>query len=171
MLMLALVGTFLLATNHAASSKEKVESPSAWTIRCTEIPKDAEKKDSKAVKSCEIFQRLSVKETGQRLIEFAVGKNVDSETGDARGVVVLPLGILLQPGVLMQIDKDQPYKFDVNHCTEKGCFAYVDLNAEIIDHMYKGNLATLILKTIEGKNVKIALSLKGFKQSYEKVSK
>lgn len=167
-LIAALIGVFVYGSQQVAFSKDKEPEQSPWVLRCADV---ADAKDqSKTVKNCEIFQRLSVKQTGQRIIEFVVGKDaVKEKQGIKRGVVILPLGVLIQSGVRMQIDELPAYKFDLHHCTDGGCFAFVDLNSDIIGKMKKGEKAKMTMKSVEGKNVNIVLSLAGFSAAVDKL--
>ncbi|HRC26460.1 MAG TPA: invasion associated locus B family protein, partial [Alphaproteobacteria bacterium] len=84
-------GATLILTNAFAAGKADkaaaggVKTESLWTVRCQESDKKRE--------HCEVFQRLIVKETGARAAEFAIGFPEDKNV--ARGVIVLPLGMLL----------------------------------------------------------------------------
>ena len=147
----------------------------AWTVRCDK-PKDAdakkdavEAKDDNAPKRgrCEIFQRLVVKETGQRFAEFAIGFPKDKAT--ARGIIVAPLGILLSAGMMFKIDDGQAYKFEARYCDAGGCYAYVDLTDAILDAMSKGTKMTLSFQALNQKVMNIEMSLKDFGPALQKV--
>ncbi len=137
------------------SGTRKTSPPaSPWNIRC--------RKDKQGNrKACEVFQLISVKETGERIAEFKIGfpKGKDKE---AAGIIILPLGILLPSGVQMQIDEQkEAFKFAIRSCTPAGCFSHVTLTPEILEKMKKGSVANFQFKADNGRNVIIKLSLKG----------
>ncbi|MCB9990858.1 MAG: invasion associated locus B family protein [Rhodospirillales bacterium] len=148
----------LSGTPVASQEPQATPAPgSAWTVRCQEQDKG----------HCEIFQRLVVQETGKRMAEFAIGFPEDKKT--ARGVMILPLGILLTDGVQMQIDDQQPFKFKVRFCTNDGCFAYLNLNDAVLGMLQKGNKATIRFKSMQGQEIDLPISLSGFTKALQEI--
>lgn len=143
----------------AASTEKGTGSP--WAIRCA--------KDEKTGKSgkCEIFQRLVVKETGKRVVEFAVG--FPESTDSARGVVVLPLGMLLTEDVSMQVDKEKSFSFKPRYCVPEGCYAFVNLNRKLLDIMRAGKEVQISFRALDGKPVNIKLQLEGFGKGLKEI--
>lgn len=134
----------------------------AWEVRCNS-------KDGKPVEGgCEVFQKLSVKKTGERVVEFAVGYPKGKD-GSARGVIILPLGILLTEDIQMQVDDQQKVKFRVRYCTSKGCFAYLDLNRQTIDLLRNGQKTSITAKDLNGRDVNIIMSMSGFAKKLSEV--
>ncbi len=115
---------------------------------------------------CEIFQRLLVKDTGQRVAELAIGFP-DGVGKNARGVAVLPLGILLNEKTSLRIDDGALFNFQVRYCTQNGCYAFLDITPQIIAEMKRGGEASFYFITIEGKEMQIDLSLVGFTKALE----
>lgn len=158
LVLVTIMAAGILMKGQPVASQDEAPA-SLWSVRCDEGKEN----------SCEIFQRLVVKETGQRVAEFAIGFPEDKDV--ARGVVVLPLGILLTGGAVMQIDDGQAFKFDVRYCSQQGCFAFLNLDKALLDRLRNGNNATVIFKTLEGKSMSVNLSLKGFTKSLKEVSR
>lgn len=168
--VLAVAAALLFFVDSAVAGKDDKDQKGttppavAWTMRC-QPQKEGESAPEK--KSCEIFQRLIVKESSARVAEFAIGFPDGSDV--ARGVVVLPLGILLQPGVEMKIDESKPYAFKVRYCTNAGCFAYVNLDKDILDSMRKGKSAAFFFKSADGKDVNLSMTLSGFDAALKEI--
>jgi invasion protein IalB len=161
----AVLGSGAFAEDKAAAAKLAAADKGNdvfWTVRCEK----GFEKDLKSGK-CEVFQRLIVKETNQRMVEFAVGFPEKKDT--ARGVIVMPLGVLLTEQVTLQIDKNKSFAFDVRYCTGDGCFAYVNLTKEVLDTMRSGQKAVLSFRTMEGRQVNVELSLKDFGKALKQV--
>lgn len=158
LVLFAGVIVFSLIAGFRPAVSEEASNASAWTVRCQEKDSD----------HCEIFQRLIVQETGVRVAEFAVG--FPEGKSAARGVMILPLGILLPDGVQMQIDDQPPFKFKVRFCAKDGCFAYLNLNETVLDFMRKGNTAVVTFKTLQGQDMDFPISLKGFTKALADIS-
>ncbi len=158
-------GATLILTNAFAAGKADkaaaggVKTESLWTVRCQESDKKRE--------HCEVFQRLIVKETGARVAEFAIGFPEDKNV--ARGVIVLPLGMLLQSGVEMKIDEGKPFAFKIRYCTQAGCFAYVNLDKALLDLMRNGTAAHFQFKAADGKDLTLQMPLSGFGKALKEI--
>ncbi len=158
--------SFQAITSDSVSGKEDEASSSeeaSWQIRCAEGV-DVNKPEKG---KCEVVQILYVKETGQRFAEMAVGYS--SEDGKPRGVVILPLGILLESGVLFQIDDMPPFKFSPRYCDNNGCVAFLDINDKIMDGLRKGENVKLGMKVVDGRQVSVDMPLKGFSKAFKQV--
>jgi invasion protein IalB len=134
-----------------------------WTARC---PKSKDKQPVEK-KQCEIFQRIDMKKNSMRVAEFAIGfpqeKGLASDA--ARGVVILPLGILLEQGAEMKIDDGRPLAFKSRFCTNAGCFAYITLSRKTLDSMKKAKAATFSFKTADGRKVNLIMGLGSFEKA------
>lgn len=155
------------ASGSPASAPGTTQSTVArdpWTVRCSE-PTD------KAPKECEVFQRLILQKTGQRIVEFAVGFPQSKETkGKIRGAIIMPLGILLTEDPVMQIDDGKKFKFKVRYCTNAGCYAFLDLNDSILESIKKGREIVLTARTFAGQPLEIKMALDGFSGAAKKIS-
>lgn len=148
---------FVVMQNHDAVAE--VEKPAggeavAWVKRCSEVT------EKSPTQHCEIVQRLSVKDTGARLVEFAISAR-DKKEKASRGVIILPLGILLESGVTMQIDDGQQLTFNVRFCEQGGCVAYLTLSDDVLAIMKKGKVAKLGFIGANGQRFALDMSLKG----------
>jgi len=151
----------VLTSGNPVASQE--EEPSAWLVRCNDTAKSETDKSS-----CEVFQRLVMQETGQRVVEFAVGFPEGKEV--ARGVLILPLGVLLPEGGQMQIDDGQAFQFKLRYCTTDGCYAFLDVGTPLLNKMAAGENIKLIFKAMDGQGIALDLPLRGFTKTIEKLS-
>ena len=131
-----------------------------WTLRC-------EGEEGDPARKCEIFQRLIAPESGERVAEFAIG--FPQGKTDARGVIVLPLGILVSDPVEMAIDENPAFQFRVRYCATQGCVAVVNINPELLAMFKKGRQARIVGKTYRGQPVAITMSLTGFTRAIERL--
>lgn len=130
----------------------------AWAVRCQDVDDQQE---------CEMYQRLTLADTGERVAEFALG--YPSHMPKGRGVIVLPLGVLLTDGAKLRIDDGKSYRFAMRYCTGEGCFAFIGLNDKLINQMKKGGEAVIAFKMMDGSETEISLSLIGFTKSYDEI--
>jgi len=157
---------FISAPTLAQEKAVDVPAEGSWAVRCNES--DAGENDAKDKVNCEMFQILAIKETGKRYAEFAIGFPKDKDT--ARGVIILPLGILLQPGVRLKIDDQKAFQFSVRFCRNDGCYAVVTLTQDILENMKKGENAIIAFATLEGKGAALNFSLKGFNEAFKEIN-
>ncbi len=156
----ALAVAFIPAHLSFAEKADESKPADMWAVRCS-----AEEDDP--ARECEIFQRLSIKDTGQRVAEFAVG--FPQNQGVARGVIILPLGILLTEPLQMTIDEDHTFQFKPRYCTAQGCFAFLNLNEKLMKMLKAGGEATISTKSFNGQDVKVKMSLVGFTKALKKI--
>ncbi len=147
-----------------AASAGSAKPGEVWTERCNKNEKAEGPKRGR----CEIFQRLIVKDTGQRVVEMAIG--FPKEKKSARGIIIVPLGILLQPGIQMKVDDKAPFKFQSRFCDTGGCYGFVDLNDKILADLKAGKKIVLSFQTIENKTMNVELSLKDFVKALGEIS-
>ena len=171
-LALCLITTALPVAGPAYAGKTG-DKFDAWTLRC--------EGEGKA-QVCEIFQRLMHAESGVRVMEFAISfpqaekeaqKNLSAVAPPSaalqmgrdmpgRGVIVLPLGIMLTDGVILKIDQSKRYAFEVRYCTAEGCYAYIELPRATIDHLGRAMNATISFTTLDKRNISLPIDLKGY---------
>lgn len=135
--------------NHPQASGEEAASK-FWAKRC--------EKDSSY---CEIYQTLTVKKTGQRLLEFALGYPKDQK-GKAQAVVILPLGVIMTDGIGIQVDEGEMNKAMVRFCNTSGCYVYMTLPDKVVESMDKGKAMSVLFLDGAGKKVRIQMPLEGF---------
>ena len=158
------------AKDEAAIPKIGSADGKAWANRCDEM-KD---KDGKvAGKYCEAFQRLSVvagegeKKQMQRVAEFAIGYP-PADKGKAGAVFILPLGVIVDGDIKVQIDEKDVMKFRVRYCDNGGCAAILKLDNSIIDKMKKGKVMTVKAQSLGGP-FDVPFRLDGFGPALEAV--
>jgi invasion protein IalB len=138
------------------------DSGKTWTVRC------ADEKVKSGRGSCEIYQRLIKEDTGTRFVETAIGYPGERKT--AQGIFIVPLGVLLKPGVELQVDNAKPVKFQIRYCDGGGCFGFADLNEALIESMRKGAKMTVTFFALNGKKVSVEMSLEDFSKAMAQVS-
>jgi invasion protein IalB len=152
-----------------AAAEDNTVVDKGWSERC-DGNKGKETKGKEADKSCEVFTRLEMKASAMRVTEVAIGFPKDLPKGTARGVIILPLGVMLEPGATMTVDEGKPFAFKSRFCTQSGCFAFVNLSNDIVDSMKKGTNLNIYFKTADNNDAHLRLALKGFDEIVKKVN-
>lgn len=168
------LGLSAIGADAMAADAKKDAKPAApalaWITRCDK-PKEGEK--SKA-EYCEMVQRISVTEKGgdpakaQRLVEFAIGYP-PAEKDKATAVIILPLGILVQEKIKLEIDGDKETDFEIGFCEASGCIATVQFSEREMGKLAKGKVMRLLAVSAVGQPVAIDMPLGGFAEAYQKI--
>jgi len=173
----AIAATYSIAqaTEKAAVAKKaepaKPAAPqAAWQVRCEDAkPENKETKQPATPKMCEVFQRLTVEKTGQRVVEVAFGYPVDKK--ELNGVVILPLGILLEEETMMQVDNKDKIKLPIKFCAPGGCVSSQEINKGKIDALRKGKELKITGKASTGQALVITLTLDGLDTALKQIEK
>lgn len=150
---MAVVAAFGLST--AASAQAQPDD--AWVKVCNTDPNS--KKEF-----CLITQELRT-DTGQFLAQ-AVVREV---TGESRKLlhIAVPPGMLIQPGLRVQIDAANPTEAKYTICFPNACIAELVIDDAFIDSMKRG--AKLVITTLnqQGKPRPFDMTLSGFTRVYD----
>lgn len=89
--------------------------------------------------------------------------------GDDKRIVrvLLPIGLLLKPGVHMSVDKGATTDGSFEFCMPNGCFAEARMNGKSIDSMKKGTTFNIVAKGLANNEVTFALPLANFGKSFD----
>ncbi|QGM21211.1 invasion associated locus B family protein [Spiribacter sp. 2438] len=152
------------ATDPGAAPEAEIRAEHQdWVVRCQPAPEDA----FGAGESCEMYQQVSEQETGQTVLETVIGFPPGADQPVA--LFNLPLGMLLPPGVQLQVNDNEPIRFAVQLCVQSGCRADIVLEPELVEQMRAGSQATLTIADPQGQGVELPLSLMGFSASLDDV--
>ena len=81
--------------------------------------------------------------------------------------VLLPIGLLLKPGVRFSVDKGATSDGAFEFCMPNGCFAETKVNGKVIDQMKKGTTFNIVAKGLANNEVTFALPLANFGKSFD----
>lgn len=102
-------------------------------------------------------------QTGQLLAAVSV-----REAGDKKILVTaVPPGMLIKPGLQVQIDGANEQKAAYSICFPNMCFAEAEINQAYIDSMKRGSQVVVTSLNQQGRPVNFDLSLSGFTASYD----
>ena len=82
--------------------------------------------------------------------------------GSAAGIVSIPLGGYLVPGIEITIDKRQTFKLLVETCNSSGCHAGFPIQGRVLQALRKGHEASIRIWTTKNKPVVTDLHIDRF---------
>ena len=94
-------------------------------------------------------------------------KEVEGRLIVALAEILTPLGVMLIPGIEMQIDLGPVYAANYQLCTETGCLVSEPLAEETVKALKAGSKATVSLVAAAQGEVRATLSLKGFTKAFD----
>ena len=116
--------------------------------------------EQSASSPCELVQRLAVKDSGQTVFLFT---SLRSSKGDGLvGIISVPTGGYLAPGMEMRIDDRRPFKLLYETCNPAGCHAGFPLAGRVLADLSTGKAATVRVWSTKTNSVDVRISLNGF---------
>lgn len=133
---------------------------SDWSMEC--LTQDA-------TGPCQVVHRALSADKQQVVVVMSMA--VDAKTKETKIQMALPLGFAVQPGVSVDIGGDYKDVFQVSRCTVQGCLVDGVIPDDMIAAMAKGKSGAVSVKTVEGSEISLPLSLSGFKAAYDEMKK
>lgn len=134
------------------------ESYGDWTVSCVR---------PEAKVNCIVVQSQGDSKTGRRKFGFELSAPKD---GRAEGVILMPFGMAIDPGVTFKLDeqalgKGAPY----STCTGEGCLVPISFPTLATDGMRNAKTLTVIgQKTGNNEPASIVVPLVGFPQAFDR---
>jgi invasion protein IalB len=154
------------APGQAAPAEQKLTERQFkdWTVRCG-------RQDEQGPEVCEMQQQQTDKE-GRTVMAVAVGKVPGSP--DLGLLIMVPLGVLLPAGVMLQIDSGAEMPLQVNRCERQGCRIELLLKPELLTRFKSGSQAKVFFEAFdpqgERRRLGIPISLLGFTAALDQVA-
>ena len=121
--------------------------------------------DSQVKKNVCIVKQDLLTNTGQFLASLQL-REVEGDP-NKRLIAAVPSGMLIQPGLQVQIDKNKAQKFKYGICFPNACFAELAIDDAFIAAMKKGGQLTLTTLSQQGKPRPFPFTLIGFTAIYD----
>ena len=150
---LLLLSLLLVAVPAAAQGKNG-QVFEDWTITCIADP------DNELGQLCSASHRTINDQTQKPVLEIQVGFPPDGTP--ARAVIRVPLVVLLEPGLRLQVDEGDPRVFPYEICRPRGCEVYLQMDQALYAAMSSGAAGKVTVRVLPGQNVTVPFSLKGF---------
>jgi invasion protein IalB len=129
----------------------------AWVKLCNTDP--ASKKEL-----CLTLQELRA-ETGQ----FIASATLRQVSGDDKisFIAAVPPGMLIQPGLRVQIDTGKQYPLKYGICYPNACYGELEVDADFVNALRKGKQLVLTTLNQQAKGVAFPMTLTGFGKAYD----
>lgn len=171
---LAVIGAMVVASPLAAQTAQQrppapmqgqgapqpeltTERVQDWTVRCTKT----------TPQRCEMVQSVKERESNRDILMIIIGYRENER--QPRALILMPLGVLLPPGLGIQVDKAEPRGLPFRHCEPGGCLAPWNMSDSDVASLKGGTQLTVIATDQAGKQVGLPVSLKGFTAAYAKL--
>ena len=140
-----------------------VETFDAWELLCVKVAKGPE--------PCEIGQLIR-NDKGVPVAQIRVVPLPPGQPALAGANITMPLGVDLQHGLTVQVDKNPPKQYSYGVCFGIGCVAPVGITALELEDMRAGKQIKVVSDIYGGPQVlTITASLKGFAKAYTALQK
>ena len=87
-----------------------------------------------------------------------------------RAFLTIPTNVLIQPGIVVEIDLEQASLAQYEACTQQNCRASFQLSNSLVSKMTSALGAALILTDIRGGEQRASFSLAGFSAALDKLA-
>jgi invasion protein IalB len=152
-LIVGLIAGWIGGVSTAHDGTAKIEVFKDWRLAC---PGDDDKKGS-----CALASDISDPSSGTHLAQITVG--VQAEKPDTQMMVVtVPLTVLIQPGLGVQIGSDTK-TLPFATCVPSGCVATMALDDKTLDSLRDAQTMNLVVTAENGRSISLPVSVQGYK--------
>ncbi|MEE1657910.1 invasion associated locus B family protein [Microvirga sp. CF3062] len=123
-------------------------------------------KDERANAETCYTTRDFVTDKGQRIVAVAL-YDVKAKNAPKTLRILMPLGLLVPPGVLIAAEKSQPVAGRYSACLPHGCFAEAAVKDDLVAALKKGAALTVSARNQGGKEVTFAVPTDGFGKAFD----
>jgi len=145
----------------ASAGQAQGDKGGSWVKLCQQ----QKAKDNKAYNICLTHHERFHPTTGQPLISAAI-RQIDGQKEPIM-MFMVPLGRLLGPGLVIQVDENEPRRIGYSYCTALGCVAQAPVSDEIIGSFKKGSEITVKTVDVGQKQVGFKVPLAGFTRALD----
>lgn len=112
---------------------------------------------------------LTIQEIRADTGQFIASATVRTIAGDAKKslIAAVPPGMLLQPGLRVQIDAGEQQEMKYGICFPNACYGELEINDEFIGKLKAGGKLTLTTLNQQAKPVNFPMTLAGFTKAYD----
>ncbi len=115
------------------------------------------------------MQHLVLNDEATPIARIEVSKLLNDPERAAGSIIALPLGVLLQDGILIQVDQALPRRYQYAVCDATGCYARIAFTNAEITRMKAGNSMRMTIFAYANPDdpIELMVSLTGFTSAFE----
>ena len=127
-----------------------------WTVTCHEF-EDPKKRN------CSAFLRVTRANTNQTIFTWTVGLDA---TNRPTATINTPTGVLIAPGVELQLDKAPIRKVSYVTCDSGQCSATIPVDSNLVRDMIAASNAELAFTGLNGSKMRFGFRINDFGRTY-----
>jgi invasion protein IalB len=138
-----------------------------WYYRC--VTPEAGKGQASPKPQCEVVQIAQAKQ-GQETVNvltISVSETVHENKKAAVITILAPQNVYLPGGLGLSIDQQNKLGLHYRNCNNAGCWIQHVLDNKTLETLKSGEAGFASIHPINGQNLNIKFSLKGFKEAYK----
>jgi len=155
--MMAVVALAASAVTVAPAAAQEDGDDNPWVKICNTDP-NAQKE------VCLISQELR-SDSGQFLASVAIRETPGEQRRSL--LTVVPVGMLIQPGVQLQVDGSEPATAEYTICMSNACWAELPIDDAFVNRLKRGAELQITAINQQAKQVRFDMTLIGFTAAYE----
>lgn len=132
-----------------------------WAVRCVERPN---------LDPCDVVQSLNDTKVKKTVMQISYAYSPAKDMYAAQ--IMLPLGFMLQAGVLIRLDgKTDISDYQFTRCEPEGCFVEKIIKGKELDPIRNAKAGVMVVMNREGKAVGFPFSLNGFGDAVDSMAR
>jgi len=141
-----------------------VETYKDWDLMCVKVAKGAE--------PCQIGQ-LVMDDKSNPIADIRFFSLPPNSPAIAGATMIMPLGVLLETGLVFGVDDKKPKQYPFVFCNAVGCLARVGFTPVELESLRSGKSGKMTLRMANNppNAINISLSLKGFSTAFAALTK
>ena len=148
-----IMGQSALAQEKPVGADEQIFTD--WRVLC---------QVSNEATTCQMLQSASAGAEGPAVFLLSISPGQDADT--SYGVVTVPMGVYLAPGIEIHVDRRRPFKVLYEICDRAGCHAGFRVSGSVLSAFRQGIDARVRVWTAKTRAVDFPVSLRGFSAAY-----
>lgn len=149
------LGALAISLAAPAAAQTVPNAQPGWQKICGTNPADN-------VRTCNVTQALR-SDAGQFIAQVQI-----QESGDTRRfLIAVPEGVILPPGLQLQIDTAEAQTVPYRICARGACFADATIDDEFVAALKRGSNLTVTTLNQAGSGVEFPFTLSGFTAAYD----
>ena len=153
-------GAALAQTGAAPKGPPEIKQIGDWSVRCFPM---------KSASPCDMFQQQDSKDSKQRILTLSIAYIPHLDRHAIQ--ISVPLGVAVQPGVILHTDSFTSKAMPYRRCDRAGCYVEMLIDNSTIDQLSHGGDSAMVKITADdGKKYDLKFSLKGFSAAHDSMA-